>query len=85
MAAAVHSISASRDRRRPRRQACAFDHEGLHAVKLLISDHIDRLIAVLDRLDPDPDEEPSLGWTRTFATGTTDDREQEHDGREEDR
>lgn len=28
-----------------------------------IEDEIDRLIAILDAMDPDPDLEPSLGWS----------------------
>jgi hypothetical protein len=81
-----------------------------------VEDAIERLIAILDAMDGDPDvedgadaeppfgwtrdgdhgsnsqdeEEPSLGWTAGFSHqgsgwhGGTDDREDEHDGREPD-
>jgi hypothetical protein len=35
----------------------------------------DRIIAAPGVLDGDPDFEPSLGWTRAMAWGSTDDRE----------
>jgi hypothetical protein len=44
---------------------------------------IERLLAMLDTLDgdpdlePDADGEPSLGWTATMAFGSLDDREEE--------
>jgi len=40
-----------------------------------IEDAIEALIVALDAMDPDPDLEPSLGWTKTLATGGTDDLE----------
>lgn len=56
---------------------------------------VDRLLAVLDLIDGDPDAEPSLGFSEPLpnpraygaldqshiAEGATDDREDEHDGR----
>ena len=59
---------------------------------------VDRLLAVLDLIDGDPDAEPSLGFAEPrqnphaygaldqthIAEGATDDREDEHDGREPD-
>lgn len=59
---------------------------------------VDRLLAVLDLIDGDPDTEPSLGFSEPLpnpraygaldqahiAEGATDDREGEHDGREPD-
>ena len=40
-----------------------------------IAGAIEALIVVLDAMEPDPDLEPSLGWTKTLATGGTDDLE----------
>lgn len=50
----------------------ALHHTDARAV---IEDEIERLIGLLDRLDGDPDCEPSLGWTRTMAIGGTADVE----------
>lgn len=55
-------------------------------------DEIDRLLAFLDTTQPDADLEPSLGSSAAhewysqagWATGTADDREDEHDGKEPD-
>lgn len=63
-----------------------------------IGDEIDRLLALLDAADGDPDLEPSLGSLdrvdglyhrggadqRLWSAGSRDDREDEHDGREPD-
>ena len=59
-------------------------------MRTLIEDAIEALLLVLDELDGDADREscadaePYLGWTieGPRAGGTTDDREEEHDGRE---
>jgi len=45
---------------------------------------VERLLAILDALDGDPDLEPSLGWTKTHAYGSDLDLEDEHDGVEPD-
>ena len=59
-----------------------------------IEEAIERLLAVLDAIDgdpeaePDAEDEPSLGWSATGATSVYDtavwttDMEDEHDGRE---
>lgn len=38
----------------------------------------------VDEAEPDADFEPSLGWTSTYAHGSDQDLEDEHDGREPD-
>jgi len=38
----------------------------------------------VDEAEPDADLEPSLGWTSTYAHGSDQDLEEEHDGREPD-
>lgn len=43
-----------------------------------ISTSIERLITMLDELDPDPDIEPALGWTFE-GQGAADDGDREHD------
>ncbi len=40
---------------------------------------IDALIDLLDATEPDPDDEPDLGWTSGGAHGVSDDREQENE------
>ncbi len=43
-----------------------------------------RLIDILDEADGDPDLEPYLGWSKTFAQGALDTHELLHDLEEED-
>lgn len=59
--------------------------------RTVLATTIERLINMLDDLEPDADLEPSLGWTErgpdALANGSQDDREQEitdepHDGDE---
>lgn len=60
-----------------------FDQDGgaLPLDRRRIERAIEALIELLDAADPDPDFEPSLGWTRTWdgapgAYGSTDEREE---------
>lgn len=52
-----------------------------HMIRRLVADHIDRLIALLDSLDGDPDMEPSLSG---YSEGMDDREGDDGDGPEED-
>jgi hypothetical protein len=45
---------------------------------------VERLLAILDALDGDPDLEPCLAWTAAGVLGGNDDREDNGDDLEED-
>ena len=61
-------------------QSSGFHRQGLsNAPRLItpaqrrrIQELVERLIGILDEADGDPDAEPSLGWSKTFAQGALD-------------
>ncbi|WAJ28042.1 hypothetical protein [Antarcticirhabdus aurantiaca] len=67
-------ISYSRPRTIPDRQA---KREALAAFRKRLVERIEFMIELVDEIDGDPDFEPSLGWSKTMATGDTNDLEED--------
>lgn len=90
MAIAAHSTTTSRSARPKRRRSAKPHVSKREAARLLalrdrLEQHLEAMVAFLDEWDGDPDLEPSLGSAaphqqvtqEIWATGVTDDREQE--------